>query len=68
MPPLARMLRASARRSSDGASPCCSLSASHLSVVTEIVGAIEMAMNVYGQVNLTTQRAALNQLDEALND
>jgi len=24
-------------------------------------------MNVYGHVNLSTQRAALNQLDEALN-
>jgi len=36
----------------------------------EIVGdrAIEMTMNVYGHVNLSTQRAALNQLDDELSD
>jgi hypothetical protein len=27
-----------------------------------------MTMNVYGHVNLTTQRVALNQLDEELSD
>lgn len=42
----------------------------HPRVVMEIVGhsAIEMTMNVYGHVNLDTQRAALNQLDEQLSD
>ncbi len=42
----------------------------HPRVVMEIVGhsAIEMTMNVYGHVNLTTQRVALNQLDEELSD
>ncbi len=36
----------------------------------EIVGhsAIEMTMNVYGHVNLSTQRPAPNQLDETLDD
>lgn len=40
----------------------------HPRVVMEIVGhsAIEMTMNVYGHVNLETQRAALDQLDEQL--
>jgi hypothetical protein len=35
----------------------------------EIVGhsAIEMTMNVYGHVNLDTQRAALDQLDDDLS-
>ena len=42
----------------------------HPRAVMEIVGhsAIEMTMNVYGHVNLTTQRAALNQLDDELSD
>ncbi|GEL18623.1 tyrosine-type recombinase/integrase [Pseudonocardia asaccharolytica] len=42
----------------------------HPRVVMEIVGhsAIEMTMNVYGHVNLETQRAALDHLDEQLSD
>jgi len=42
----------------------------HPRVVMEIVGhsAIEMTMNVYGHVNLDTQRAALDHLDEQLSD
>ncbi len=42
----------------------------HPRVVMEIVGhsAIEMTMNIYGHVNLDTQRAALNHLDEQLSD
>ncbi|WP_218596547.1 tyrosine-type recombinase/integrase [Pseudonocardia oceani] len=41
----------------------------HPRVVMEIVGhsAIEMTMNVYGHVNLETQRAALDHLDEQLS-
>ncbi len=41
----------------------------HPRVVMEIVGhsAIEMTMNVYGHVNLDTQRAALDHLDEQLS-
>ena len=37
-------------------------------VVMEIVGhsALEMTMNVYGHVNLETQRRALDELDRAL--
>ena len=37
--------------------------------VTEIVGhsAIEMTMNVYGHVNLETQRRALDDLDDVLS-
>lgn len=40
----------------------------HPRVVMEIVGhsAIEMTMNIYGHVNLDTQRAALDHLDEQL--
>lgn len=36
----------------------------------EIVGhsAIEMTMNVYGHVNLSTQRSALDHLDAQLTD
>ncbi len=39
-------------------------------VVMEIVGhsAIEMTMNIYGHVNLDTQRTALDHLDEQLTD
>ena len=42
----------------------------HPRVVMEIVGhsAIEMTMTVCGHVNLSTQRAAIDQLDETLND
>lgn len=42
----------------------------HPRVVMEIVGhsAIEMTMNVYGHVNLDTQRAALDHLDDELSD
>ncbi|MDT7679357.1 MAG: hypothetical protein QOD82_7259, partial [Pseudonocardiales bacterium] len=41
----------------------------HPRVVMEIVGhsAMEMTMNVYGHVNLDTQRNALNHLDEELS-
>ena len=41
----------------------------HPRVVMEIVGhsAIEMTMNVYGHVNLDTQRTALDHLDEELS-
>ena len=41
----------------------------HPRVVMEIVGhsAIEMTMNVYGHVNLSTQRAALDRLDDELS-
>ncbi|MDQ3579532.1 MAG: site-specific integrase [Actinomycetota bacterium] len=41
----------------------------HPRVVMEVVGhsAIEMTMNVYGHVNLDTQRAALNRLDDELS-
>lgn len=41
----------------------------HPRVVMEIVGhsAIEMTMNVYGHVNLETQRQALDDLDEDLS-
>ena len=41
----------------------------HPRVVMEIVGhsAIEMTMNVYGHVNLETQRRALNGLDDELS-
>ena len=41
----------------------------HPRVVMEIVGhsAIEMTMNIYGHINLDTQRAALNQLDDELS-
>jgi integrase len=41
----------------------------HPRVVMEIVGhsAIEMTMNVYGHVNLGTQRAALDRLDDELS-
>ena len=41
----------------------------HPRVVMEIVGhsAIEMTMNVYGHVNLDTQRVALNHLDDELS-
>jgi integrase len=41
----------------------------HPRTVMEIVGhsAIEMTMNVSGHVNLDTQRAALNQLDDELS-
>jgi integrase len=41
----------------------------HPRVVVEIVGhsAIEMTMNIYGHINLDTQRAALNQLDEEMS-
>ena len=41
----------------------------HPRVVMEIVGhsAIEMTMNVYGHVDLDTQRAALNHLDDELS-
>lgn len=41
----------------------------HPRVVMEIVGhsVIEMTMNVYGHVNLDTQRAALDHLDEQLS-
>jgi integrase len=41
----------------------------HPRVAVEIVGhsAIEMTMNIYGHVNLDTQRAALNQLDDELS-
>jgi integrase len=41
----------------------------HPRVVMEIVGhsAIEMTMNVYGHVNLDTQRTALNHLDDELS-
>jgi integrase len=40
----------------------------HPRVIMEIVGhsAIEMTMNVYGHINLDTQRAALDQLDDEL--
>jgi integrase len=40
----------------------------HPHTVMEIVGhsAIEMTMNVYGHVNLETQRRALDDLDESL--
>jgi integrase len=40
----------------------------HPRTVMEIVGhsAIEMTMNVYGHVNLETQRAALDALDDEL--
>jgi integrase len=40
----------------------------HPRVVMEIVGhsAIEMTMNVYGHVNLDTQRRALDDLDDDL--
>lgn len=42
----------------------------HPRVVMEIVGhsAIEMTMNVYGHVNLDTQRQALDDLDSGLSD
>jgi integrase len=42
----------------------------HPRVVMEIVGhsAIEMTMNVYGHVNLSTQRSALDHLDAELTD
>jgi integrase len=38
----------------------------HPRVVMEIVGhsAMEMTMNVYGHVNLDTQRSALNHLEQ----
>jgi len=41
----------------------------HPRVVMEIVGhsGIEVTMNVYGHINLETQRRALNDLDEALS-
>ena len=41
----------------------------HPRVAMEIVGhsAIEMTMNVYGHVNLDTQRTALDHLDEELS-
>ena len=41
----------------------------HPRVVMEIVGhsAMEMTMNVYGHVNLDTQRIAVNQLNEQLS-
>ncbi len=40
----------------------------HPRVVMEIAGhsGIEMTMNVYGHVNLETQRKALDDLDQAL--
>ncbi len=40
----------------------------HPRTVMEIVGhsAIEMTMNVYGHVNLETQRRALDELDRTL--
>ena len=41
----------------------------HPRVVMEIVGhsAIEMTMNVYGHVNVDTQRVALDRLDDELS-
>ena len=41
----------------------------HPRVVMEIVGhsAIEMTMNVYGDVNVDTQRIALDRLDDELS-
>ena len=41
----------------------------HPRVVMQIVGhsTIEMTMNVYGQVNLDTQRIAADQLNEQLS-
>jgi len=41
----------------------------HPRTVMEIVGhsALEMTMNVYGHVNLETQRSALNHLDDELS-
>ena len=60
-----------------GAAPCAAthvrplLSALgvHPRVVMEIVGhsAIEMTMNVYGHVNVDTQRVALDRLDDELS-
>ena len=52
--------------------PCVSLLLSmgvHPRVVMEIVGhsGIEVTMNVYGHINLETQRRALNDLDQALS-
>lgn len=42
----------------------------HPRIVMEIVGhsAIEMTMNIYGHVNLDTQRTALDHLDDQLSD
>jgi integrase len=42
----------------------------HPRVVMEIVGhsPIEMTMNIYGHVNLDSQRAALDHLDDELSD
>ena len=41
----------------------------HPRIVVEIVGqsAIEMTMNIYGHVNVDTQRVALDRLDEELS-
>ena len=41
----------------------------HPRVVMEIVGhsAMEMTMNVYGHVNVDTQRVALDRLDDELS-
>jgi integrase len=52
--------------------PCVSLLlalAVHPRVVMEIVGhsAIDMTMNVYGRVNVDTQRVALDRLDDELS-
>jgi integrase len=42
----------------------------HPRAIKEIVGhsAIEMTVNIYGHVNLVTQRAALDHLDEQRSD
>jgi integrase len=42
----------------------------HPRIVMEIVGhsAMEMTMNIYGHVNLDTQRRALNDLDDELSE
>jgi integrase len=68
---LCRTLRLRTLRLHDLRHTCVSLPLAqgvHPRVVMEIVGhsAIEMTMNVYGHVNLDTQRSALDSLDEGL--